>query len=350
VSSDTFIQIIEIKGNPVMKICTFNRIASVLATSVIMIALSAPESVSNPMPTSPEVQSQTDSQSTPLIDQLESAQENLKSRNLPIKIVNYTLNTSLQSDVQTNELENRLVSEQAIVPQYDGLHPESFALDTIQERMNAFRVDSSNNQNVVSNIQSAVFPLIKTGQHTLDITWESQGKQFHTTGIYDDKGIVYDNILSNIALVDMSESTKTTETVNPKDASQSAEQGVQSLTTSYETRALDYTIKWIWGGKRGSITVDHGILWNGSNYIYDQYANADYYMTLGSAQAQTKETVLDRRREAKIAYGYAWATPTADFSISFDAKKGPVGGSFTVSLSGVGSKGGGDDHHLIYLP
>ncbi len=329
-----------------MIIPMFNRIAFALAASAVMISFSAPESVSNPMPTSPESQIPTDSQTATLIGQLQSAQENLSSRNLPIKIVGYTLDTSLQSDAQMTELQNRLVSEQAIVPQYDGLHPESFTLSTIQERMNMFRANSSSNQNVVSNIQSEVFPLLKTGQHALDITWESQGKQFHTTSIYDDKGIVYDNILSNIALVDESKSTETAE----KDAPQSVEQGVQSLTTTYETRPLDYTITWVWGGERGKITVDHGILWNGSNYIYDQYANANYYMSLGSAEAKTKETVLDRRREAKIAYGYAWATPTADFSISFDAKKGPVGGSFTVSLSGVGSKGGGDDHHLIYLP
>jgi hypothetical protein len=331
-----------------MKISTFNRVAFVLAISAVMISFSAPESWSDPLPTSPELQSPADSQSVTLIDQLKSAQENLKSRNLPIKIVGYSLDTALQSGVQTTELQNQLVSEQTVVPQYDGLHPESFALSTIQERMSRFRADNSNNQNVVSNIQSAVFPLIKPGQRTLNITWESQGKQFHTTGIYDEKGMVYDNILSNIVLVDVNEAAKTTETV--KDASPSVEQGVQSLTTSYETRALDYTIKWVWGSERGKITVDHGILWNGSNYIYDQYANADYYMSLGSAQAKTQETVLDRRREAKIAYGYAWATPTADFSISFDAKKGPVGGSFSVSLNGVGSKGGGDDHHLIYLP
>lgn len=334
-----------------MKIRTFSRITFALATSAMMIFLSGLESMSEPAITSSELQS-PDSQSVALRNQLQAAQENLSSRNLPIKIVSYTYvpNTSLQSNDQVAKLQNQLVSEQAIVPQYDGLDPKSFALNTIQERMKVDRTDSSSNQNVVSNIQSEVFPLIKTGQRTVDITWESQGKQFHTTCIYDDKGIVYDNILSNIALVDVNKSAQAAETAISKDTSQFLGQDVQKRTTySFSRRALDYTIKWLWGSERGRITVDHSILWNGSNYIYDQSANNSSYMDLGSAQAQTKETRLDRRRYAKIAYGYAWATPTASFKISFDAKKGDVGGSFSVSLSGIGSKGGGDGYSTIYI-
>lgn len=319
----------------------------------MMISLSGLESVSEPVTTSSELQS-PDSQSVALRNQLQAAQENLSSRNLPIKIVSYTYvpNNSLQSNAQIAKLQNQLVSEQAIVPQYDGLDPKSFALNTIQERMKADGTNSLSDQNVVSNIRSEVFPLIKTGQRTVDITWESQGKQFHTTCIYDDKGIVYDNILSNIALVQVNKSAQTqAEAVIPKDTSQSLGQDVQQKkpkTYSFTCRAMDYEIDWPWGSERGRITVDHTLIWNGYNKAYDHSGDSNYHMTLGSAKAETKPTILDNKhRYVKLAYGYAWATPTASFSISFDAKKGDVGGSFKVSLSGLSSKGGGDDHSTI---
>lgn len=298
-----------------------------------------------------------DSQSAVLINQLQASQKNLSSRNLPIKIVSYTHgpHTSLQSKDQIAKLQNQLVSEQEIVPQYDGLDPSSFTLNTIQKRMELNRTDSLRNQNVVSNIQSEVFPLIKTGQRTVDITWESQGKQFHTTCIYDDKGIVYDNILSNIALVQVNKSAIQAKAVIPKDTSTSQSLGKdvqqkKTRTYSFTYQPMNYELDWPWGKERGRITVDHTIVWNGYNRAYNQNGDPNAYMTLGTAEARVKPTILDNKhRYAKLAYGYAWATPSAKASISFsfDPKKGGIGGSFNVSVSSLGSSGKGDNHSTI---
>lgn len=281
-----------------------------------------------------------------LLSQLEAVKGNLGGSRLPLRLVGVKLNGPLQSEAQAASARAQMVAGAAIVPQYDGTHPDSFSLRTVQERMQAFQADGVHNQDVVANIQTLVFPLVKAGQRTADLTWESEGKQFHSLCVYDQKGIVYDSVLSNLVQVQEGQ-PGTEQNLQPQGGSSGSDVSAQA-TYAFTARALTYTIKWIWGGTRGKITVDHTILWNGSNYIYSQNGSADYYMTLGSAGAKTRGTVLDHRRYAVLAYGYAWATPTASFSISFDAKKGPVGGSFNVSLSGVGSKGGRRQppHHL----
>jgi hypothetical protein len=314
------------------------RWLKVIAAALVLLLASC-GTQGNPTTSAPDA-----GPSSVLLEQLGAVKQNLSSSKLPLRMVEMKLSGTLESNAQVDELRQRLVAGQALVPQYDGLHAESFALSTVEQRMTDFQLDSQNNQNVVANIETAVFPLIKAGQRTVDLTWESGGKQFHTTGVYDEQGIVYDNVLSNIVLVEEEQPSKLEDTLEP-----GTESTLQAQATAYTARALDLTIKWVWGGKRGKITVDHTIIWNGSNYIYDQSGSAHHYMTLGKTDAKTKNTVMSHRRYAKIAYGYAWATPTASFSISFDAKRGDVGGSFKVSLSGVGSKGGGDAHHTIYL-
>ncbi|WP_350242315.1 hypothetical protein [Deinococcus sonorensis] len=284
-----------------------------------------------------------------VVNQLEQAQTNLDAQALPLRLVSYTFGPGLESAAQVTAMGDRLVADQTVVPQYDGVHPDSFTLNTIQERMRAFQTDQLQHQDVVSNIRSTVLPLLNVGQGTVRLTWQSEGKQFQTTGVYDRSGLVYDSLLSNIVLVQDDTAPQTASTTQAGARWNHADASVQPMSTRARTaRALSLTLKWVWGGTRGKITVDHTVIIKGSKFI-DQSGSAHYYMNLGSAGAKTRNTVLKATQLAKLAYGYAWATPTASFSISFDAKKGDVGGSFKVSLKGLGSKGGGDAHHTFYF-
>lgn len=286
-----------------------------------------------------------------VVNQLKQAQTNLDAQAIPLQLVSYTFGAGLESAAEVNAMGQRLVADQVVVPQYDGTHPDSFSVNTVQERMNAFQTDQLKNQDVVSNIRSMVLPLLKVGQRTVRLTWQSEGKTFQTTGVYDGNGLVYDSMLSNIVLVQDDTPVQVQTSSAAQTGASSAAVGVnaQPMSNRAQTaRALTVTLKWVWGGERGKITVDHTVIINGSRYV-DQSGSAHYYMEVGSADAKTRNTVLKATQLAKLAYGYAWATPTASFSISFDAKKGDVGGSFAVSLKGVGSKGGGDAHHTFYF-
>lgn len=307
-----------------------------------------------------------------VLDQIAAARAQIAALGLPTSLVSFAYDAPIASDAQVTSVQSDIGGVHAVVPRFDGSSPASFSTSTVADRM-AVRAADETQLDVSGNLQAQVYPLIKTGQKTLDLTWQNtDGTQFHSKCVYDATGVVYDNMLSNLVVVDAGPAPADSTTAPPSVGIHPIFEPPTPVTTdsldsslnpaaesssaaaakrySFTARAVDTTIKWVWGGTRGKIIVDHSILWNGSNTIYDQSTSTSYYMSLGSAQAQAKNTVLKTNAYAKIAWGYAWATPTADFSIKFDAKKGDVGGSFDVSLKGVGSKGGGDGHHTIYLP
>jgi hypothetical protein len=292
-----------------------------LCGATVAVFLSGCGSAALPTSSAPEVS--TAPADTLVAWQIEAAKVAMASKNLPLTLVSYESDAPLTSDDDVTALEGSIADGRSTVVQFDGQHSDSLALHTVAELAH-----------VRPNLEQMVFPLLKAGQKTLDLTWaRSDGSRFHTKCVYDENGVVYDNVLSNLAFVEAA-------------APGGLKRKIEPQSVAFTANALDYTISWIWGGTRGKITVDHTIIWNGSNQIYTQNGSANAWMTLGSADAQTHNTDFNPWSYAVIAYGYAWATPTASFKISYDAGKA----KFDVSLSGVGSKGGGDDHHTIYIP
>jgi hypothetical protein len=151
----------------------------------------------------------------------------------------------------------QILDDRAMVPQYDGVEAFSFRLTTIHEQMQAFQA-GNDGQNVVSNIQSMVFPIIKMGQKALDVTWEGQGREFQIKLIYDENGIVYDNLLSNLAFIEVE--ALPSETPPRPPARAKAASATARPNQSWSTRFLDLTIKWAWGSTRGKIQMDHYVI------------------------------------------------------------------------------------------
>lgn len=276
-----------------------------------------------------------------LVEQLELSSKNLAAKGLPLRIVSYTPAASLETEDAMRSIEEQILDDSAMVPQYNGMEASSFRLSTIHERMQAFHA-GDDEQNVVANIKSMAFPSIKMGQKVLDITWESQGQQFHTKCVYDENGIVYDNMLSNIAFVvteePASEAPRAPAEEEMIDATALANQ-------SWSTRFLNYTITWVWGGTRGKIEMDHYVISCDGWYSFcDDGGAVNAWMSVGSASGRTGRNALWYPRISKLAWGYGWATPTASFSIAWNS--GSL--TFSVSTSGVGSAGKGSGIHTIY--
>ena len=280
-------------------------------------------------------------------EQLKLSEQNLASHQLPLKILSYKFESTIQTDDQLAAAKAQLLDDNDLVPQYDGTNVSSFSLNTMKECINASIKDNEEGIDVVQNIQSEVFPLISKGQKLLDISWDLNGKQFVSKCIYNEDGIVYDNILSNIIFFDSDITTQ--DSVKPSlDNSTCISKAVDKTEAQYSFTAtvLNYTIKWIWGSTRGKIIIKHYIIWNGINYIYDHGGSAEAWMSLGSAKARWANNYLARHSRSKMAWAYGWATPTASFSITFHTSTL----TFSTSTSGIGSRGSGSGIHTIYLP
>lgn len=279
-------------------------------------------------------------------EQLSLTKEALTAKKLPLKIIGYKTSSIIENDHDAIAIKQQLVNSNAIVPQFDGENISSFSLSTVAQRMTAYSSSKDEQENVVKNIGDIAFPMIKTGQKVLDITWESNGRQFNSTCVYGDEGVVYDNVLSNICFVEKENPLMSETPAILNERISDVREGARSLAQySFTSTVLNYTITWVWGGTRGKIIIKHYIIWNGSNYIIDHGGTTDAWMSAGSASGRWANNALVRNSRSKMAWGYGWATPTASFNISFNSSNL----TFSTGTSGVGSKGSGSGVHTIYI-
>jgi hypothetical protein len=278
----------------------------------------------------------------PVVEQLGRARDALAAQGLPIQLVGYAAAPPLETADAVGLARARLVADTAIVPQYDGRYAASLTLRTIADRTRAFRAGREA-QDVVANIQAMVLPRIELGQQALDVTWESQGRQFQSLLVYDADGVVYDNLLSNLAVVQanpVAQAAPPTRLVAAK-----ADGVVAHANQQFSKRFVDLTITWIWGGTRGQIQLDHDVI-SCDNWVSfcDDGGQSNAWMSLGSAGGDTQRNALLPPRISKLAWAYGWATPTASFTLSFNADNL----TFSASTSGIGSAGKGSGIDIIF--
>ena len=280
-----------------------------------------------------------------IANQLQLAKENLAAHKINAAIISYQSAPAIADDAALQVIKTTLLSENNFVPQYDGTDAASFKVNTIGQRMNSYRQNPDNEQNVVENLRQQVLPAISTGQQVLTINWNADGKNFTTTCIYNDQGVVYDNMLSNISFMENATTASDDIKLSADNSRQITNPATNEKQYSFTATARDVTIKWVWGSTRGKVVIKHYIIWNGSNYIYDHGGTVDAWMSVGSASGRWANNYLSRSSRSKMAWGYGWATPTASFSIKYNSSSI----TFSASTSGVGSKGSGDGIHTIYL-
>lgn len=277
----------------------------------------------------------------PVVAQLARSRDTLAAQGLPLQIVGYAAAAPLDSDAAVRLAGARLLDDRALVPQYDGQHAASLSLTSLHDRTRAF-LAGDDPQDVVANLQSQVLPRLHVGQKALDVTWDNQGRQFQTTLVYDDdSGVVYDHLLSNLAVTH--DNTPSQATASDRDASARPDgahpDAIAPLVNQSSThRFVDLTITWLWGATRGQIQLDHYVI-SCDNWVSfcDDGGQANAWMSLGTAGGDTERNALVYPRISKLAWAYGWATPTASFNISFNADNL----TFSASTSGVGSAGKG---------
>ncbi|GAA0562883.1 hypothetical protein GCM10009415_51220 [Chitinophaga japonensis] len=245
-----------------------------------------------------------------------------------IRLTGYRFLETPVSAQQLSDVRKQLMDGNNLVPYFDGEHASSFRLSSISER-NEESLRTAGEQDGLSlraQLGQALDTLLRAGQGQVELQWTSQGRRFTTLCVYNEQGLVYDHMLANLFLVE--------DETESEDA---------NLRKTYTATVRNITIKWIWGSTRGKVIIKHSILVDGGR-ITSNWGSSEAWMSAGSAAAK-KNSYKRYNTYAQLTWAYGWATPTASFKFSYSGKPA----KWSVSMSGVGSKGSGSGIHTYYL-
>jgi hypothetical protein len=274
-----------------------------------------------------------------ITQQLDSTVKQMKSNSAGIQLVGYTLETGSPLDLAA--VKQEILNDESIIPVYDNVDEELTSTPSFQLRSFTEYSKSSSSisaADIKGHVNDYLTRNVRKGQGRVVLTWEYNGKRFTSICIYDNSGLVYDNILSNVFMFEAAQNNNVADKNNTV-----LDMGVQQLSKSYTATVRSYIIKWVWGSKRGEIIIKHSILVQG-NKIVTNWGSGTAWMTLGSASTRQTSYVL-KNSYAQLTWAFAWATPTASFSFSYGGKPAQL----SASVSGIGSKGKGSGIHTWYL-
>lgn len=163
------------------------------------------------------------------------------------------------------------------------------------------------------NIKQVTAEGIKLDDILVEITWINKGQKFTTLCIYRNSGIVWDNVLSGLIMMDVNGNTEI------------SNEGQSKITSRWYKQW--WTASWLWGSDRGEIGYQITIYYTGSTVSNTDVSDWGY-MSLGSARSESKVT-KETGSYGQCRYALGLCTPTG--SLSFNSS------SFSVSFSGLGS-------------
>lgn len=242
--------------------------------------------------------------------QLDESKKNLETylkNDLQITEVNVIGKISTQKGI---ELSQSLVSDQdQFIALGNIMDPSSVKIGKIS---NLYTGDDL--ATAQKGLKETITDEVKTGTNVMEVTWNSKSGKFSTLCFYNDSGIIWDNILGGLVMMDTRANTETSNET----------QAAKVVSKWYKQW---WTANWLWGSKRGEIGYQITIYYSGSTV-----SNADVSdwgsISLGKAKSESK---ILRRTGAfgQCQYALGLCTPTG--SLSFNSS------NFSVSFSGLGS-------------
>lgn len=163
------------------------------------------------------------------------------------------------------------------------------------------------------NVKETAVKEIQLDDNVLEITWINKGQKFTSLCFYRNSGIVWDNVLSGLIMMD---------TEGKVEVSNEGQSKVYSRWYKQW-----WTASWLWGSDRGEIGYQITIYYSGST-VSNTDVNDWGYMSLGSARSESKVT-KETGSYGQCRYALGLCTPTGSLSFSYS--------SFSVSFSGLGS-------------
>lgn len=163
------------------------------------------------------------------------------------------------------------------------------------------------------NIKDVVVNEIKPNDNLLEITWLNKGQKFTSFCVYRDSGIVWDNVLSGLIIMD------------PKGNTEVSNEGQSKIASKWYKQW--WTATWLWGSDRGEVGYQITIYYSGTTVSNTDVSDWGS-MSLGSARSESKVT-KETGSYGQCRYALGLCTPTGSLSFSYS--------SFSVSFSGLGS-------------
>ncbi|WP_370898221.1 hypothetical protein [Chryseobacterium gossypii] len=173
--------------------------------------------------------------------------------------------------------------------------------------------------NALSIAQSGLRELaekeIKPDMGVIEITWKNNKTQFTTLCFFNDSGIIWDNVLGGLIMMDTRGNTETSTSGNP----------MAKVSSKWSKQW--WTANWLWGSKRGEIGYKITIYYSGSTVSNTDVSDWGS-ISLGKAKSESK-ILKSTGAYGQCRYALGLCTPLG--SLSFNTS------NFTVSFSGLGS-------------
>jgi hypothetical protein len=170
---------------------------------------------------------------------------------------------------------------------------------------------------------------VAVGDKIVTIQWQKGEASFTTQCIVAESGIVWDNILTNVFMLNTVPTTTKTNSPGANNGGNKIGDAIQpQYIAAWYSLTNTWTLDWIWGSTRGTMGEEITIYCYSNAHVYST-DNSDWAnMDLGSAKSYSK-VLVNSGSYGKIQYALGLATPTV--SLSFSSS------NFKVSASGVGS-------------
>ena len=272
---------------------------------------------------------QENSIETQLIESLKQELSPASSQELPQAVQNQlnlskaNLSRYLSNELQITEVEvlGKISTDKAIVTAQNVVSNEesTIAFGNIKDKKSVVIGKMKNiysNSTLAStkkNINEIAVKEIQLEDNLLKITWMNKGQKFTSLCFYRNSGIVWDNVLGGLIIMDPKGKIEVSDDTQSKIASKWYKQW--------------WTASWLWGSDRGEVGYQITIYYSGATVSNTDVSDWGY-MSLGSARSESKVT-KETGSYGQCRYALGLCTPTGSLSFSYS--------SFSVSFSGLGS-------------
>ncbi|ELR71176.1 hypothetical protein C900_02980 [Fulvivirga imtechensis AK7] len=217
------------------------------------------------------------------------------------------------SDDKSADMSHRVVADEDNVAAYGNImEPSSVHIGKMKSLYSGKKLTDTR-----ANVQDIAAQEIKSGDMVLEVTWKSGNETFTTQCFYRESGIVYDNVLTGLVMMDPEGHVEQSKTGK-------ADRQAATYSSWYKQW---WTAKWLWGSDRGEMGYKITIYYSGS-YVSNTDVSDWGHITLGKARSESR-IVKNSGSYGKCQYALGMCTPVGSLSFSHS--------NFSVSFSGLGS-------------
>lgn len=116
-----------------------------------------------------------------------------------VRAVSYTIRGTIDSEQEKERVLKEITSPGAMVPVTS---PEGSAEISAKSLAETDTMNGVGTPSGSENLRKMLSEIVNVGQQVVLIEWQQGQQSFHTTSIVNEQGLVYDNMLSNVALTE----------------------------------------------------------------------------------------------------------------------------------------------------